>query len=332
MKTIGRLAAGVALVLAFAPAASAALPETLALNTYDAGTADFTPVIASTDALTAGQFYVATVTGTFSNVAATHWTERETCGSPEADAMFPSPGRPASRVGKDAEWAFAHTRIGTGGCGPLPERGTAFQVATNGTFGHPSQPIGGAGSAPRGSHSYAYLLAGTGGPVRFRLRDVNTRDNYGVLQIVLRAATPADCGTTPACPGPTTPPTPPGGGGAPPAGGGTLGATQQQGGTQGATTRTCASKRAFRIKIRFFRKDPVVSATVTLLGKKLKVTKIRGPFKGTKQLTALISFKGQPPARYNVPIRARTRSGKVLRNTRKYRTCTRHIPGRIPKL
>ena len=203
---VGAVLAG----LVLAAPARAALPETLELDAYDAAEKGWSGPVESATTLAEGKYFVATVSGTYSNFRGRLWSGPPwgVCGRPEGDAMFPSTGRSPSPVNNDPEWIFARPDRSTGNCRPLPKHSRVLQLSTagaNGTFAH-LDPIGGAGSAPLAGHTYSYLLAGAGAKAALRLRDTNTRDNYGVLRIGLRAATPADCGADATCLAATQPP------------------------------------------------------------------------------------------------------------------------------
>jgi hypothetical protein len=81
-------------------------------------------------------------------------------------------------------------------------------------------------------------------------------------------------------------------------------------------TRTCRSRRAFRIRLREPKADPLVRATVQVNGRQVRV------LAGTR-LTAPVNLQGLPTGRYTVKIVAKTASGRVIQGTRRYRTCAR---------
>lgn len=98
-------------------------------------------------------------------------------------------------VGADAEFVFADK---AGPCdrrrragNTVPETWLGFQVSQGRGFFKLSvlSPT----AAPRPDHSYDYAVSGYGTRAKLRLRDVNTRDNYGRLRLGLRRATTADC-------------------------------------------------------------------------------------------------------------------------------------------
>ena len=87
-----------------------------------------------------------------------------------------------------------------------------------------------------------------------------------------------------------------------------------RGAARPATRRACASRRAFRIRIRD-RRHRLASVSV-FVGKR-RATVRRG-----RRITAPVVLRGLPRGRYTVTIVARTTTGKVLRSKRRYRTCT----------
>ncbi len=91
------------------------------------------------------------------------------------------------------------------------------------------------------------------------------------------------------------------------------------------STRRCVSRRRFRIRIRRLRDDPIVRAEVRVNGKRVRV--VRG-----SRLRAPVNLQGLPKGRFRVEIRVRTASGKTVRGTRRYRTCTKKRRGGRPEL
>ena len=82
--------------------------------------------------------------------------------------------------------------------------------------------------------------------------------------------------------------------------------------------RRCVPRR--RVKIRIKRghgKTRVRSAKVFVEGKRVKVRRRAG------RLRAIVDLRGRHTQRVKVRIVAKTRSGKTLRETRTYRTCTK---------
>jgi hypothetical protein len=81
------------------------------------------------------------------------------------------------------------------------------------------------------------------------------------------------------------------------------------------STRRCASRRRFRIRIRRLANITFLSASVFVNGKRVKV--VRG-----KRLTAPVDLRGLPRGRFGVRIEVTTSDGRNLKHTRRYRTCT----------
>ena len=81
------------------------------------------------------------------------------------------------------------------------------------------------------------------------------------------------------------------------------------------SARRCASRRAFTIRLRAPRGARLRSATVTVDGTRVKVR-----FKG-RRLTARVNLAGLRKGTAKVSVVARTTSGRVVRETRTYRTC-----------
>ena len=83
---------------------------------------------------------------------------------------------------------------------------------------------------------------------------------------------------------------------------------------QRAAARTCTSRRAFRIRVRSKRRDPVVKATVSVNGRRVASRK-------GKRITAPVVLRGLAKGTYAVKITATTRRGRKLSGTRRYKTC-----------
>ena len=83
------------------------------------------------------------------------------------------------------------------------------------------------------------------------------------------------------------------------------------------TSRRCLSRRRFEIRVKRGRgKARLRSAKVTVDGRRVKVRRRGG------RLRAVVDLRGRKKQRVKVRIVARTRGGKILRDTRTYRTCT----------
>jgi hypothetical protein len=79
-------------------------------------------------------------------------------------------------------------------------------------------------------------------------------------------------------------------------------------------TRTCRSRRSLHIRLREPKADPLVRATVSVNGRRVRVVVGR-------RLDAPVDLRNLPRGRYSVRIVATTASNRVLRGTRSYRTC-----------
>ena len=82
-------------------------------------------------------------------------------------------------------------------------------------------------------------------------------------------------------------------------------------------SRRCTSRRSFVIRLHEPRRGRlrVRGTRVTVAGKRVKVFRKRG------RVRARVNLRGRPGQRVRVKVVARTTRGKVLRDTRVYRTC-----------
>lgn len=80
------------------------------------------------------------------------------------------------------------------------------------------------------------------------------------------------------------------------------------------STKRCASRRKFRIRLRSPKGTKIKSATVTVRGRTVATRKGR-------RVTAPIDLRGLPKGRVKVSIRVVLRNGEVVRGSRTYRTC-----------
>jgi hypothetical protein len=195
---LGRVAIAFAAAVAIAGGASStalAVPatETIYLDSHEAPSVGFAGPVSSTQTLSGGTYYVATVSGTYSLWKSTQWSS--TCrGTSLSSPTFSTSGVTNGRVGVDAESLFAAPK-GAGGCtASLPKHFDVFQVLQVGTWSH-VEPTRGQFNTPTSDHTYKYVLktGTTAVPFQFRIRDYHTADNYGRLQILLRKAWDGDC-------------------------------------------------------------------------------------------------------------------------------------------
>lgn len=305
------------LALACAPTAASAdltAPETLLLDTYSPEWVGYSGPVGTSEPLTAGVTYAAEVRGTYSryhpSLMAGRTKDHLLCGRPEPEPQTPSPGRPPSRVGVDAEFLFA--RVAQKEC--FTDRPAGFfQMNIGQGFSHPTANGAPFTSAAPG-HAYTYVFTGRGVPASFRVTDSQTRDNNGVFTIVVRPATPAQAaGATPNQ--------------SPSSAGASAGVSDI---IAGSPRRSCASRRRFRIHIRSTRKDPIRAATVRVNGKTVKV--LTRTYKGRKRKVSTVDLRGLPSGRARVDISARYRSGKLKKGVRRYYTCKPKRKSGPPKL
>jgi hypothetical protein len=92
-----------------------------------------------------------------------------------------------------------------------------------------------------------------------------------------------------------------------------------------STPRTCGSFRTFSIRVRQYKGERIVKVTITVNGKKVKVTKRNGRF------TAKIDLRKLPKGRYTVKITAKLKGGRTVKGTRRYFTCTKHLDSGPPR-
>jgi hypothetical protein len=80
-------------------------------------------------------------------------------------------------------------------------------------------------------------------------------------------------------------------------------------------SRRCSSRRRFTIHLKRFGHTRLSSARVYVDGKRVKVRRRPG------RLTAVVDLRGKRKKTVRVRVRAITRSGTIVRDTRRYRTC-----------
>lgn len=79
--------------------------------------------------------------------------------------------------------------------------------------------------------------------------------------------------------------------------------------------RRCASRRRFTIRVREPRGVRLRSARVYVAGRRVKVRRSHG------RLRARVNLRGRPKGTFRVRVVAKTRSGRTIRGSRRYRTC-----------
>ena len=91
-----------------------------------------------------------------------------------------------------------------------------------------------------------------------------------------------------------------------------------------APSKSCRSRRTFRIRLRYPHGERLVSATVYVNGKRVAVLKGR-------RLRSRIDLRGLPAGRYTVRIVGRTQTGRRVTGTRRYYTCRKkRFPQTVP--
>lgn len=79
--------------------------------------------------------------------------------------------------------------------------------------------------------------------------------------------------------------------------------------------RRCRSRRRFPIRVRVPRGERIRTVVIFVNGRRVRV--VRG-----RRARTVINLRGLPRGRFRVDITVRTRSGKRISTTRRYRTCT----------
>lgn len=89
------------------------------------------------------------------------------------------------------------------------------------------------------------------------------------------------------------------------------------------SNKRCVSRRKFRIRLRQPRRAKLVGATVKVNGR--TVATRRG-----RRVTAPVDLRGLPRGRFTVSITILLDDGRIIRGTRRYRTCEKKRLGRRP--
>ena len=107
------------------------------------------------------------------------------------------------------------------------------------------------------------------------------------------------------------------------------------------SAKRCTSRRAFPIRVRRYSGIRYDFARVAVNGRavpvyvytvrRVRVTKIGARYLNAKRFRAFVDLRGLVRGTYKVRVTAVTTDGRILSNTRKYRTCTRKLAGSIPK-
>jgi hypothetical protein len=80
------------------------------------------------------------------------------------------------------------------------------------------------------------------------------------------------------------------------------------------STKVCASRRNFSIRLRVPRGAAVSQATVLVNGKRVAV-------RSGARLRSVVDLRSLPKGRFRVEVRLRLANGKTLKEARRYRTC-----------
>jgi hypothetical protein len=87
------------------------------------------------------------------------------------------------------------------------------------------------------------------------------------------------------------------------------------------STKRCASRRRFRIKVRKVTGVTFASIAVFVNGKRVKVVK-------GQRVTAPVDLRGLPAGRFAAKIVATTSDKRTLTHSRRYRTCAPKLGGK----
>jgi hypothetical protein len=151
--------------------------------------------------------------------------------------------------------------------------------------------------------SYAVVADDVGKALRCRVRGSNSMGSASATSLPVVGLAVG----SPASPGPTPPPSTPGTGPAPPKPGELIRLPK---------TNSCASPRRIRIRLRKVRGVKIAAVAVYVNGRAVKV------YRG-KRSTARLELRGLPRGTVRVRIVAVTTDGRLIRQTRKYRTCAK---------
>lgn len=169
--------------------------ECLSLDSYNANDtynpsvpgSQIINTVQTTNALTLGQPYMITITGTVSYWGSSYYTAP--VGAPEPHPMFPSPAVPSALQGdvaSDWEYLFAYPNNNHGNIftsGPIHIVYDGISLDNGATFVD-LVPLG--GQSYSSGHSYSYLVEGQGKQAQFNLSDSGPHsDNYGVYKICI---------------------------------------------------------------------------------------------------------------------------------------------------
>lgn len=136
--------------------------------------------VSTSQVLHSGSSYLVTAQGTYSA-----WDIVLNVGVPEANAMFPTPGRGVltTQVGLDPDTLFAYPASHPNTIGNQQ----TFQVDLGSGFAYHT-PVGGPYAVPQTGHVYSYQLTGQGAVATWRVDDSPLSDNYGYILITVQGS------------------------------------------------------------------------------------------------------------------------------------------------
>ena len=166
-------------------AAANVTSEQLTLNAFSASSTGLAGPVSTDASLTSGTTYTVTVSGTYSAYASSLMNGGDgyhMCGT--------AVNTPDGFTGQDAAFIFAkpieHQKET---CPTIPFRHGNFVISTAGPNGpFTNLEPDGAPTEPTSDNTYTYTLTGAGEPASFAIRDSNTTDNYGALNITVSPA------------------------------------------------------------------------------------------------------------------------------------------------
>jgi hypothetical protein len=181
--------AAVVTLILIVPSASHGAPasarQTLYVDSYSA--TGIPPVAVTAVPLTAGAHYTMTVRGTYS--AWFEWPRKYQCGNRRPAPAYPTPGRPVSPTGFDAEFKFAAPAPDVKTCNSikLPAPSVVFQINPGDKWVHPTT-LGAKPTVPNIPHVYKYDVVGQGKPLSLRIVDFHASDNDGRFRVTIAPA------------------------------------------------------------------------------------------------------------------------------------------------
>jgi hypothetical protein len=152
------------------------------IDSYDTVcTADLNPRVTplQTPVLTDGQPYLITVRGTMSVWTSSAW-DSVCLGTPEDEPIYPTSASTEGKVGMDPAYYFAikspSPLCTSFGYTPYPVAKFTYQSGSGADWSRPRPLID---EYNVDTHSYQYLIVGTGTPANLSIHDYPCTDNYG---------------------------------------------------------------------------------------------------------------------------------------------------------